>query len=42
MYRAAQFINKARKLILDFGNHCPAIRAFAYVQDCLLEAGQAP
>jgi len=42
MYRAAQFISKARKLILDFGNNCPVIRAFAHVQDCLLEAGQAP
>ena len=42
MYRAAQFIRKARKLILDFGQHCPAFQAFVEVQGHLLEAGQSP
>jgi Transposase DDE domain group 1 len=42
MYRAAQFIRKARQLILDFGQHCPAFRAFASIQNQLLEAGQSP
>lgn len=42
MYRAAQFIRKARKLILDFGQHCPAFAAFAHVQTRLLEAGRSP
>lgn len=42
MYRAAQFIRKARKLILDFGAHCPAFAAFAHAQDRLLEAGRSP
>ena len=42
MYRAAQFIRKARKLILDFGQHCPAFEAFVEVQGHLLEAGQSP
>ena len=42
MYRAAQFIRKARKLILDFGQHCPAFKAFVQVQAHLLEAGQSP
>lgn len=42
MYRAAQFIRKARKLILDFGQHCPAFAAFAEVQARLLEAGRSP
>jgi hypothetical protein len=42
MYRAAQFIRKARKLVLDFGQHCPAFRAFCHVQDCLLEVAQSP
>jgi len=42
MYRAAQFIRKARQLILDFGQHCPAFRAFAGIQVHLLEAGQSP
>jgi len=42
MYRAALFIRKARRLILDFGQHCPAFKAFALVQEQLLEAGQSP
>jgi hypothetical protein len=42
MYRAAQFIRKARKRILDFGRHCPAFAAFAQVQTRLLEAGRSP
>lgn len=42
MYRAAQFIRKARKLILDFGRQCPASKAFAHVQECLVEASQSP
>ena len=42
MYRAAQFIRKARKLILDFGQHCPAFKAFVEVQGHLMEAGQSP
>jgi len=42
MYRAAQFIRKARQLILDFGQHCPAFKAFVQVQEQLLEAGQSP
>jgi hypothetical protein len=42
MYRAAQFIRKARKLILDCGEQCPAFKAFAEVQGHLLEAGQSP
>jgi len=42
MYRAAQFIRKARQLILDFGQHCPAFQAFVEVQWHLLEAGQSP
>ena len=42
MYRAAQFIRKARKRILDFGQHCPAFKAFVEVQGHLLEAGQSP
>jgi len=42
MYRAAQFIRKARKLILDFGQHCPAFKAFVQVQAHLLEVGQSP
>jgi hypothetical protein len=42
MYRAAQFIRKARQLILDFGHNCPAVQAFAHVQLHLLEAGSSP
>jgi hypothetical protein len=42
IYRAAQFIRKARQLVLDFGQHCPVFRAFAGVQTQLLEAGQSP
>ncbi len=42
IYRAAQFIRKARQLILDFGQHCPVFRAFAGVQAQLLDAGQSP
>ena len=42
MYRAAQFIRKARKLVLDFGGHCPAFKAFVQVQEYLLEARHSP
>lgn len=42
MYRAAQFIRKARRRALDFGRQCPAFRAFVDVQEYLLEAGQSP
>jgi hypothetical protein len=42
MYRAALFLRKARQLILDFGQYCPAFRAFAEIQEHLLEAGQSP
>lgn len=42
MYRAAQYIRKARQRVLDFGLHCPAFRAFADVQESLLEVGVSP
>ena len=42
MYRAAQFIRKARQRILDFGHHCPAFQAFVEVQGQLLAAGRSP
>lgn len=42
MYRAAQFIRRARQRILDFGRTCPVIPVFAAVQDELLAAGQSP
>ena len=42
MYRAAQFIRKARQRVLDFGGQCPAFKAFVQVQERLLEAGQSP
>jgi hypothetical protein len=42
MYRAAQYIRKARQRVLDFGRHCPAFRAFVDVQESLLEAGASP
>ncbi len=42
MYRAAQFIRTARRLVLDFGHDCPVVKAFAHVQSYLLAAGQAP
>ncbi len=42
MYRTAQFIRKARKLVLDFGGHCPAFKAFVQVQEYLLEARHSP
>lgn len=42
IYRAAQFIRKARQRVLDFGEHCPAFKAFVQVQEHLLEAGQSP
>jgi hypothetical protein len=42
MYRAAQFIRKARQRVLDFGGHCPAFKSFVRVQEHLLEAGQPP
>ena len=42
IYRAAQFIRKARQRVLDFGGHCPAFKAFVQVQERLLEAGQSP
>ena len=42
IYRAAQFIRKARQRVLDFGGHCPAFKAFVQVQGHLLEAGQSP
>ena len=42
IHRAAQFIRKARQLILDFGQHCPVFQAFRRVQLHLLEVGQSP
>lgn len=42
MYRAAQFIRKARRLVLDFGHNCPIVKAFARLQNHLLAAGQSP
>jgi hypothetical protein len=42
IYRAAQFILKARQRILDFGQHCPVFQAFARVQLHLLETGPSP
>jgi hypothetical protein len=42
MYRAAQFIRKARQRILDFGRTCPVVPLFAAVQDDLLAAGRSP
>lgn len=42
MYRAAQYIRKARQRILDFGRTCPVMAVFAAVQDDLLTAGRSP
>lgn len=42
IYRAAQFIRKARQRILDFGQTCPVVPVFTAVQDELLAAGQSP
>ena len=42
IYRAAQFIRKARQRVLGFGEHCPAFKALVQVQERLLEAGQSP
>jgi hypothetical protein len=42
MYRAAQFIRKARQRILDFGRTCPVVAVLVAVQDELLAAGQSP
>ncbi|PZN85261.1 MAG: hypothetical protein DM484_01650 [Candidatus Methylumidiphilus alinenensis] len=42
MYRAAQYIRKARKLVLDFGCQCPAFQAFALIQEHLQEARHSP
>jgi hypothetical protein len=42
MYRAAQFIRTARRLVLDFGRDCPVVKVFAQLQTHLLAAGQAP
>lgn len=41
IYCAAQFVRKARQLILDFGQHCPGFNAFVSVQEQLL-AGASP
>jgi hypothetical protein len=41
MYCAAQFVRKARQLLLDFGQHCPSFNAFASVQEQLL-TGASP
>jgi hypothetical protein len=42
MYRAAQFIRKARQRILDFGRTCPVVAVFRAVQEDLLTAGRSP
>ena len=42
MYRAAQYIRKARKLVLDFGCQCPAFQAFVLIQEHLQEARHSP
>ena len=42
MYRAAPFIRKARRRVLNFGRQCPAFRAFVDVQEYVLEAGPSP
>ena len=42
MYRAAQFIRKARQRILDFGRTGSVVAVFALVQDELLAAGPSP
>ena len=42
MYRAAQFIRKARQRILDFGRSCPVVAVFRAVQEDLLTAGRSP
>jgi hypothetical protein len=42
MYRAAQFIRKARQRILDFGRSCPVGAVFRAVQEDLLTAGRSP
>ena len=42
IYRAAQFIRKARQRVLDFGCQCPAFQAFAQIQEHLLEARRSP
>jgi hypothetical protein len=42
IYRAAQFIRKARQRILDFGRTCPVVAVFAAVQDDLLAQARSP
>jgi hypothetical protein len=42
MYRAAQFIRKARQRILDFGRNCPVVAVFRALQEDLLTAGRSP
>ena len=42
MYRAAQFICKARQRLLDFGRSCPVVAVFRAVQEDLLTAGRSP
>jgi tetrahydromethanopterin S-methyltransferase subunit F len=42
MYRAAQFISKARQQILDFGPSCPVVAVFRAVQEDLLTGGRSP
>jgi hypothetical protein len=42
MYRAAQFIRKARQRILDFGRTGPIAALFVALQDELLTAGRSP
>lgn len=42
MYRAAQFICKARQRILDFGRNCPVVAVFRALQEDLLTAGRSP
>lgn len=42
MYRAAQFIRKARQRILDFGRNCPVVAVFRAVQADLLTVGRSP
>lgn len=39
MYRAAQFIRKARQGVLDFGRACPVVVVFALIQEELLARG---
>jgi hypothetical protein len=42
IYRAAQFVRKARQRWLDFGRTGAIVTVFAAVQDDLLAAGQSP